>query len=82
MKKSSSYLASVFEILREAEEQDVQIRLANPGKLRLVGPAEAVEKIKPRVLEHKTAILEHLSRDPWAWLAEPVTPEEKIRDRI
>lgn len=77
-----TYLAAIGQIIAESADEGVQIRLANPGKLRLIGPAEAVERIKPRVLENKDALLEHLSRDPWAWLTEPVTPEEKNRDRI
>lgn len=72
-----SFLDFVQDIIRDAESQDVQIRLANPGKLRLVGPAEAVERIKPRVLEHKAEILEHLQSDPWAWHTVPTDPADK-----
>jgi hypothetical protein len=50
---------------------------AHPDKLRLVGPAEAVEKIKPRILENKAAILEHLQSDPWAWQITPTDPTDK-----
>lgn len=77
MKKSSSFLSVVLEILRDAEDQDVQIRLAHPDKLRLVGPAEAVERIKPTILENKAAILEHLRDDPWSWHITPTDPADK-----
>jgi hypothetical protein len=77
MKKPSSLFQSILEILRDAEDQGVQIRLAHPDKLRLVGPDESVDKIKPRVLENKTAILEHLQSDPWSWHAAPHDPDDK-----
>lgn len=64
MKNKSSFLDHVSQIIHDAESQGVQIRLANPGKLRLTGPAEAVEKIKPLVLEHKAAIVRELIKTP------------------
>lgn len=77
MKKPSSLFQSILEILRDAEDQGVQIRLAHPDKLRLVGPAESVERIKPTILENKAAILEHLQSDPWAWHITPTDPTDK-----
>lgn len=76
MKKSSSFFQSILEILRDAEDQGVQIRLAHPDKLRLVGPAESVERIKPTILENKAAILEFLQSDPWAWHVTPTDPAD------
>lgn len=77
MKKPSSLFHSILEILRDAEDQGVQIRLAHPDKLRLVGPAESVERIKPTILENKAAILEHLQSDPWAWHVTPTDRGDK-----
>ena len=77
MRNKSSFLSIALEILRDAEDQGVQIRLANPDKLRLVGPADAVEKIKPRILENKAAILAYLRSDPWAWHITPTDPTDK-----
>ena len=65
------HLDHVDEILGQAEVQGVQIRLGAPGKVRLVGPPEAVQELTPLVLECKPQLLERLQRDPWSWHAVP-----------
>ena len=77
MKKNSSLPKPILKIISEAQKRSVQICLASPTKLRLVGPADAVERIKPSILEHKAAILEHLQSDPWSWHAAPNDPDDK-----
>lgn len=65
------------EILLQAEAQGVQIRLAAPGKVKLVGPPDAVQELTPLVLEHKPQLLERLQRDPWAWHVTPTDGADK-----
>lgn len=72
-----TYLDVTATIFAEAARQGIQIKLASPTKLKLVGPDESVEKIKPMVLENKTAILEHLQSDSWSWHAAPSDPSDK-----
>lgn len=67
----------VEEIIRQAEERGVQIRLASPDKVRLIGPPEVVEEFRPIVLEHKPQILERLRKDPWSWHVAPVDADRE-----
>lgn len=73
----SRNLDHIDEILGQAEARGVQIRLAAPGKVRLVGPPEAVQELTPLVLEHKPLLLERLQRDPWAWHVTPTDSTNK-----
>jgi hypothetical protein len=67
----------IEEILHQAAKQGVQVRLASPDKVRLVGPPKAVEALTPLVLEHKPLLLERLQRDPWAWHITPTDSADK-----
>jgi len=71
------HLDHIDEILHQAEAQGVQIRLASPDKVRLVGPPRAVEALTSIVLEHKPLLLERLQRDPWAWHVTPTDSADK-----
>ncbi len=71
------HLDHIDEILGQAKARGVQVHLGAPGKVRLVGPPEAVQELTPLVLEHKPQLLERLQRDPWSWHVTPTDSADK-----
>jgi hypothetical protein len=49
-----------------------------PGKVRMTGPAEAVERLRPLVAQCKAALLEALTQAPAAPAPEPPKPDPRL----
>jgi hypothetical protein len=69
--------ARADDVLAEAARLGVSIRPGNaPGRVRMVGPSEAVQRLTPLVAQHKAELLEALTERQAA--PEPPKPEPRL----